>query len=533
MIGDSLKRDDLVTISRKEYDSLVNDAKISSQVGSLGHDLSNNSMAIIAFLDLIEMVNDDIPPNMQEYLKRIRISEMKGHMLSRGFMDKIKYGKNHNLQEVCIKDIINAGLSSISIDKRYKNINIDRSGINPDISGVYGIPSDILHVIDNIISNAAESMYGKDTGELRVDAYNENRNVKIKIRDAGCGIKPEDKEKIFESFYTTKNMENSGRQGNGIGLDKVLEIMNELDGKISVDTEEGEYTEFTLTFPSAHIQKKKAENYKTIESAISDREYLPAMADVLHKIITLMQSDSENSSESFADVAERVCDDPAISSRILKVANSAYYGRSGSVDNIKSASVLLGINELKKIAWDFLSYGMFKPSVEEFGMNHYWEQSVMTANIASDLNQKIGDSSENDRFYTAGLMSDIGKLIAAEILTEEYSKALGHYDTDLLDMEQEKDYLGITHDIISAMYLQEHLKINGGMIEAIRAHHEADEKSPLMQKILYISNNLAEKGIDGFDDKDLASAQLDISMEECREIYSTAEQRVQNIKNLL
>jgi signal transduction histidine kinase len=68
----------------------------------------------------------------------------------------------------------------------------------------------------------------------------------LKVRDNGSGIGPEHLDKIFDPFYTTKDV----GEGMGLGLSICYRIVQEYDGRISVRTEPGKYCEFTLEFPA-------------------------------------------------------------------------------------------------------------------------------------------------------------------------------------------------------------------------------------------------------------------------------------------
>jgi len=80
-----------------------------------------------------------------------------------------------------------------------------------------------------------------------VSLKKENNKVYIEIYDSGSGIKKEIQEKIFDPFFTTK----APQKGTGLGLSLVHSIVDKNKAEISVDSEEGEYTRFSLTFDEA------------------------------------------------------------------------------------------------------------------------------------------------------------------------------------------------------------------------------------------------------------------------------------------
>ncbi|MEM7554801.1 MAG: CHASE2 domain-containing protein [Cyanobacteria bacterium P01_A01_bin.84] len=112
--------------------------------------------------------------------------------------------------------------------------------------------SEIERALDNIITNAIYHLYQKSKEsesyqpKLSISTQNQINSVEIKIRDNGTGIPAENLDKIFQIFWTTK----TNPEGMGLGLHFAKEIVERHGGKISVDSIEGEYTEFTVTLPT-------------------------------------------------------------------------------------------------------------------------------------------------------------------------------------------------------------------------------------------------------------------------------------------
>ena len=131
------------------------------------------------------------------------------------------------------------------------NVTINRE-LDPDAGRVDGIARDLSRVILNIVTNACQAtqMRGKAEGRgysptLLVSTEGQGDTVCIKVRDNGTGMPESVVRKIFDPFFTTK----SGTQGTGLGLSISHEIVREHEGQLAVDTEEGEFTEFTIILP--------------------------------------------------------------------------------------------------------------------------------------------------------------------------------------------------------------------------------------------------------------------------------------------
>ena len=131
------------------------------------------------------------------------------------------------------------------------NVTINRE-LDPDAGRVDGIARDLSRVILNIVTNACQAtqMRGRAEGRgysptLLVSTEGRGDTVCIKVRDNGTGMPESVVRKIFDPFFTTK----SGTQGTGLGLSISHEIVREHNGQLAVETEEGEFTEFTIILP--------------------------------------------------------------------------------------------------------------------------------------------------------------------------------------------------------------------------------------------------------------------------------------------
>jgi len=106
-------------------------------------------------------------------------------------------------------------------------------------------PKGIRRCLLNLVSNAVDACDGVPAG--RVDVVTEvtdGQTVCVRISDNGCGISAEDKEKLFQMFFSTK-----GSKGTGLGLPVTHKIITEHQGTIAVDSEVGEGTTFAITLP--------------------------------------------------------------------------------------------------------------------------------------------------------------------------------------------------------------------------------------------------------------------------------------------
>jgi C4-dicarboxylate-specific signal transduction histidine kinase len=116
---------------------------------------------------------------------------------------------------------------------------------------VWANKNKMIHVFTNLLQNSLDALKVKQFGDGEKPAVHIEGSVKdgrsvIRIRDNGPGIEKEHLDKIFDPFFTTKDV----GEGMGLGLSICYRIIQEFDGRISVQTESGRYCEFTLEFPA-------------------------------------------------------------------------------------------------------------------------------------------------------------------------------------------------------------------------------------------------------------------------------------------
>ena len=101
----------------------------------------------------------------------------------------------------------------------------------------------------NLIENAIK--FTNQGGEIRISTTAIRHEVKISVYNTGCGISPEDIKMIFERFYKADKSRSQNREGTGIGLYIVKDILNRHGKNITVESQEGEYAEFVFTLDRA------------------------------------------------------------------------------------------------------------------------------------------------------------------------------------------------------------------------------------------------------------------------------------------
>ena len=156
-----------------------------------------------------------------------------------------KPSKRNDLEEVQVEKETEEVIGLLGHDLKLSNIDIQKDFPN-NFPIILADKKQIQEVLFNIIRNAAQAM-DKKQGKIVVSGFADNGNAVIRIADNGSGI-PQDKlGQIFNPFYTTK----APGKGTGLGLFIVKQVVEKNKGTISLESELGTGTTFTLRFPSA------------------------------------------------------------------------------------------------------------------------------------------------------------------------------------------------------------------------------------------------------------------------------------------
>lgn len=174
---------------------------------------------------------------------------------------------------------------------------------------------------------------------------------------------------------------------------------------------------------------------------------------------------------STADLAQVIQADPGMASKILRLANSAYYGFRQKISNIPQAVTLLGFATLKNALLSAAVFDLFRLSAAtNFDMVALWKHSVATATAAKLVAKRVRFPNA-EKAYTAGLMHDIGKIMIARYLPSSLATIVQIVNTEGLDMQSaELRTLGLAHPAFGA-WVMGRWGLPQTLIEAVEFHH--------------------------------------------------------------
>ena len=129
-----------------------------------------------------------------------------------------------------------------------KRVQVETS-LPEGLPPILGNANQLEQVLVNLVMNASQAMEGTPLKVLRLSARAEGDQVVIEVADTGAGIRPEDREKIFRPFFTTK----AEGQGTGLGLSVSLRMVRQHQGEIRVESQPGQGTTFSVVLPRAEV----------------------------------------------------------------------------------------------------------------------------------------------------------------------------------------------------------------------------------------------------------------------------------------
>ncbi|MGB5421289.1 MAG: HDOD domain-containing protein [Desulfobacterales bacterium] len=221
----------------------------------------------------------------------------------------------------------------------------------------------------------------------------------------------------------------------------------------------------------ADDQKTAEELKKRILSSLSG---LPSMPQIVFKAHEIM-ADPNSSTKKVAELIET---DPAIAAKVLKIANSAYYGMSGKVSSIQHAAVVLGDKALGELVTLAGTSSLLGNKLHGYAMDsgELWRHSMTVAFGSKIMAQRYMPQLENDAF-SVGLIHDVGKLVLDRpVLNRKslFDELMAAGDKTFLSAENR--ILGFDHAEIGYDICQQ-WQIPDTLAKAIRYHHRPNAAS--------------------------------------------------------
>jgi PAS domain S-box-containing protein len=220
-------------------------ATLGTLAGGVGHELRNIAQIQVAAVDELQHAidDDDVTQRIRDILPELeRVGE---HITQHGqrLMQLARPGPDR-VAPIDLHDIVRDVAGMLRLAGKLRRVEMALE-LGADPLTVTVNRTRIEQILVNLVTNAVDAIGMDGTVTVAVRPTEDGKRVVVEVRDTGTGISPDDLEKIFEPFYTTKGAE----RGTGLGLPVVREIVTSYGGDLTVESKLGVGTTFRFDLP--------------------------------------------------------------------------------------------------------------------------------------------------------------------------------------------------------------------------------------------------------------------------------------------
>jgi HD-like signal output (HDOD) protein len=229
------------------------------------------------------------------------------------------------------------------------------------------------------------------------------------------------------------------------------------------------------------MQVQTPDTKAVVKKALAAVGEIATLPEVTVKIIEVVE-DPKGTARALHEVIKK---DPALSAKVLKVVNSAFYGLPGQVASVDRAIVLLGLSAVKNIAIAASLSRLFKGAkrTDLFDAREVWRHSVAVGVASKKIAQTAGDVAGHEEMFLAGLIHDLGLLVERQAFGDQINdviRAKQAGEGGFLDLERR--IVGATHqDLGDALTTK--WKFPRHLRAAVGFHHCPDELATELKRI--------------------------------------------------
>jgi len=232
---------------KENEEQLIQTEKLTSlgqMAASIAHEVNNPLAGILVYTQLLikKIAGDNISKEIAlDYLSKMDSEITRSTKLIRNLLDFARQSPP-TLREIELNDVVNQALDITAHSAELQRVEVIRE-LAPSLPKLMADFDQLQQVCTNLILNAIQAM--PEGGRLTLHTSANSSQVIIEVQDTGCGISPENMRKLFTPFFTTKEK----GKGVGLGLAVAHGIIQRHQGRIEVQTKEGEGTTFTMYLP--------------------------------------------------------------------------------------------------------------------------------------------------------------------------------------------------------------------------------------------------------------------------------------------
>ncbi|WP_087026029.1 HDOD domain-containing protein [Thaumasiovibrio subtropicus] len=225
---------------------------------------------------------------------------------------------------------------------------------------------------------------------------------------------------------------------------------------------------------------------------------LPKIPKVLQELVEMVNQEEVD----LMQLSKKISMEQVVSARILRMSNSAHFGRSRTIASVDEAVIRLGVEPIRTLLVVSVLVSAF-PKVKGLDMSVYWNDTFEIATIASNVAKKAG--LDGNQAFTAGMLHNIGELMIHTLAEEEAMQIVQRVEKGEEKISAQSDVLGITAPELGAK-LAVAWKFAPQLVDSIEHYLEPEkaEKDPKMATALHFAYEVNQKW-DDFEDEDKTS----------------------------
>lgn len=223
----------------------------------------------------------------------------------------------------------------------------------------------------------------------------------------------------------------------------------------------------------------------TLAEVVIKVRQIPSLSVVVAELLTSLDRDDVDT----ASLVSKIAQDQGLAARVLRVANSAFYGLNSRVSSVSDAVVVLGFHAVRSLALAAGIINAFPPGgTGRFDRMALWRHAVGTGVCARVLAARLGKDPESA--FTAGLLHDIGKLALHVYFPAVFEDVLTRAAAeDRTIVAIERSTLGFDHSTVG-YEIARNWHFPPAIQQAIRDHHQPDVEPVVLSDIVHVANVL-------------------------------------------
>ncbi|MCB2181793.1 MAG: HDOD domain-containing protein [Desulfobulbaceae bacterium] len=222
---------------------------------------------------------------------------------------------------------------------------------------------------------------------------------------------------------------------------------------------------------------------------------LPTLPTIANQINLEMQKNSLTAKS----LGKIISTDTSLSAKVLRVANSAFYGLPREVTSLDKAVMVIGFDAVKNIALSISIFSLFEKEGDSFvDVSGLWLHSIGCGVSAKNI-VEVGSKQLGDDAFLMGILHDIGKVVLISKLPDDMKKVIDLMTNKEMNQRQaELEIFGFSHDRVGSLLLQ-NWNFPPTIVQTVKFHHKIefneknmDEHIPLLIHSLFIGNQIAK-----------------------------------------